>query len=176
MKMQVKFLYRVFSFVSYKTEEHVAGVGSITQSGKHVLFLDFDNTSFEMVSKEMNELQKRLGLGNYIVLESSEGHFHVVFFELMSVGEITEIQYHFGMINYIANSLKRGSWILRLSKKGKKPEPVMREFMHAETFNVCSYAHWKFFSELYNISDEFTPKNLDKGTKLRMDLYTTVIE
>jgi hypothetical protein len=94
------------------------------------VMLDFDNTSFKDVKYWALRTMKWFNLEGFIILESSENHYHVVFNRKVSWSENMKIVAWVSLLShnpmlekwFIMQCIKEGS-TLRISPKMDKPSP-----------------------------------------------------
>ena len=100
------------------------------------VMLDFDETPFKTVKYWSQVAMTHFGLGGFLILKSSENHYHVVFnrrvdwAENMSVVAWVSLQSNNqGMLRYLRMQCIKKSSTLRIGPKGEKPSPriVYRE-------------------------------------------------
>lgn len=108
-------------WVSLRKVEDIKGMCSNTQSGKHILMWDFDNTDFGKVSARLRMIQERYQLPKITVLETLAGVNYVAYcfeeFEWKdALGIVLETK---GVCwNYFRLSVIRGYFTIRYSPKG----------------------------------------------------------
>ena len=100
------------------------------------VMLDFDDTTFKTVKYWSQVAMKHFGLGGFLILKSSENHYHVVFnrrvdwAENMSVVAWVSLQSNNqNMLRYLRMQCIKKASTLRVGPKGEKPSPriVYRE-------------------------------------------------
>ena len=112
--------------------------------------LDLDNTSLEKAKNWSLITERKFNLGGFIILESSENCYHVVFNRTVSWSENMSIV---AWVSLLAHNEKLRNWLtmqcikkestLRISPKGKKPSPRI-VFRHGEEGNeIKSYLEYR---------------------------------
>jgi len=100
------------------------------------VMLDFDDTPFKKVKYWAQVAMKHFELGGFLILKSSENHYHVVFnhrvnwAENMSIVAWVSLQSNNqNMLRYLRMQCIKKSSTLRIGPKGEKPSPriVYRE-------------------------------------------------
>jgi hypothetical protein len=100
------------------------------------VMLDFDDTQFKKVKYWSQVAMKHFELGGFLILKSSENHYHVVFnrkvdwAENMSIVAWVSLQSNNqNMLRYLRMQCIKKASTLRVGPKGEKPSPriVYRE-------------------------------------------------
>ena len=100
------------------------------------VMLDFDDTPFKKVKYWAQIAMNHFGLGGFLILKSSENHYHVVFnrrvnwAENMSIVAWVSLQSNNqNMLRYLRMQCIKKASTLRVGPKGEKPSPriVYRE-------------------------------------------------
>jgi len=99
-------------------------------SSKETVKLDFDEISFGLVKKWASEKMKQFKLGGFIILKSSENHYHVLFDKRVSwsknmkiVAWISLESRNKGLLEWLRMQCIKECSTLRVSPKGKKKSP-----------------------------------------------------
>ena len=100
------------------------------------VMLDFDDTPFKQVKYWARVAMKYFGLGGFLILKSSENHYHVVFNRKVDWGENMSIvawvslqSNNQDMLRYLRMQCIKKASTLRIGPKGEKTDPriVFRE-------------------------------------------------
>lgn len=162
------------TLVTWRRHKLITDVMGIRSTCKnlHVLFLDFDCMSYALVRDTCKQLQKRFGLSDFYIIESSENHYHAVCLDLLSFGTVCDIQFALDMRKYISFSAYRGYWVLRFTSKGKKEAPFFKGFVLAKNKKLKSNPHRLWLGKWFGVE---IPKSkfFVGGTKIIIDKYTT---
>jgi hypothetical protein len=125
--------------------------------------LDFDNTSFQKVKHWALLTLKHFDLGGFLILESSENCYHVIFDRTVSWSENMSIV---AWVSLLSHNKKLRNWLtmqcikkestLRISPKGKKPSPRI-VFRHGEQdHEIQSYLEYR--NSIKTITHRFQEK------------------
>lgn len=102
----------------------------IGYSDKETVKLDFDNTTFRTVKDCSFEIMGMFKLRGFIILKSSENHYHVLFDRTVSWLKNLKIMAWTALLTHNISQLKyfqmqciKRSSTLRVSSKGDKPSP-----------------------------------------------------
>jgi hypothetical protein len=168
--------YLVSIAVSKKIPD-VVGFGSITQDELHIPVFDLDNKKLAQVKKEIRELQETYNLSNAYIFQSSENNYHAIILDKLSFGMVIDL--HRAIKNYDSRhdvkAVKRGYWVLRLSKKGNKTIRYVTRLKRkpARSSWSRSNAHRVLLEKIYNIKIKKS-NGFDNHIHLIMDKYNTV--
>ena len=109
------------------------------------VMLDFDDTPFKTVKYWAQTAMKHFGLGGFLILKSSENHYHVVFnrrvdwAENMSIVAWVSLQSsNQNMLRYLRMQCIKKASTLRVGPKGEKmvPRIVYRDGKEDEQINL----------------------------------------
>lgn len=183
-KTKIPLIKRSFNlkFLFYKTPDvWVHGYSSRTESGKYVLFHDYDNLDLKTIIEELQFLQKKFNLSNYFVFElDREKSFHAVCLDTFSLSEAYEIQKttscDLSFIHSIKN-LRSKEWVLRIGKKGKRDYPKFIKTIKGEVNSrIKSNAHGLFLVK-FGVPENDVFKQLnswwDNNKKISFIKYNT---
>lgn len=130
-------------------------IGSInrTRDG-YIFYLDYDLMEEEWVKDELLALQERYDIGDILVFRSSEkdNKFHAVGFSKFTAKEWCQILDDSScdtMFKRVPRFVTLRGWVLRNFEKGEHPKPKYLYILKKNTNRKQSYAHWKYFKELY---------------------------
>ena len=94
------------------------------------VMLDFDHMDIEKVKYWSRRVMKYFKLMGFLILESSEGNYHVVFDRRVSwsenmsiVASVTLLSHNRGLRRWQLMQCRKQSASLRVSPKGEKPSP-----------------------------------------------------
>lgn len=101
----------------------VEGNMALCPDGKYVIMGDYDNMGIETIKYELKAMQSAYGLGDFHVIESSPGKYHVICFDKVSWARLQEILQQLRIDPAYAQSR---TIILRTSpKSGHEPRCVL---------------------------------------------------
>jgi hypothetical protein len=69
----------------------VEGCMALCEDGMYVVMADYDKCPMEIIDYELKTMQRKYGLGNFYVLESSPGKFQAISFDKVEFREYLEI-------------------------------------------------------------------------------------
>lgn len=132
----IKLHKAIFSFSIGLRPTHPVNEAFTSQCAdlKHVLFLDYDKTSFQLVEQELHMLQHYFRLPPIYLFASWEeeyegikfGNYHAISLAKMNFDDIIKIQNQ-ASIDYAYRRMysrtRFKSWVLRSTKKGKRDPP-----------------------------------------------------
>jgi hypothetical protein len=91
-KTLIVFGYLVKTFIQVKKHHGtVGGVASMCADGMHILQVDYDDISWNLMQFELRAIQKSYDVGNIYVLESSPGKYHAISFSKFNYNELRGI-------------------------------------------------------------------------------------
>lgn len=169
MRLKLKLGNHLIRFRTDKLIPNTIGIQSRCPNKMHVLFLDFDHTTLDTIITKCKSIQETYQLGNFYIFKSSKNNFHAMCIDIITFGEAAQIQDEMSMHKYINFSIKRGYWVLRISKKGTKDEPKLITIVENNSFNIKSYAHWKYLNIIHKVP---SVENLSNNNRLFYDNYT----
>lgn len=191
MNFSLRFFGRVFVFRSALMKSPKLGVTGITSrcfDGSHVLFLDYDGVSREVVDLDLRRLSDYCS--HFFVFRTFEekddlgvyGNYHVICADKFSYGGVHDLlklahvdRKHRNMVN----NTRYRAWVLRSSGKGSRSRPEFVEFVTGKVgFHECfqSSAHVQYIKNLYPETNEFINGlnwNNDSSNELTMTTYLT---
>jgi len=188
MKININWFKRILQIRYFKVPNaKVQGYTSRTIDGKHVLFLDWDMCSPEIIYIDLkNLIDKGIISHAYIFATYEEkdelgvvGNYHAIcldkynFYEIINIMELTHCD---TLHKDLAKKTRYRAWVLRFSGKGSRDEPKFVRFITGENKNnrVQSYAHYKLIHLLYNIEQDKDFKfNFDENTKTFITYYNS---
>ena len=113
-----------FSFMVYDYR-NVIGISSKVYKDWHVVFADYEKKKLNF--KKFKEVMEKNNMCILCVIESSKGKYHLISPQCYDWLRALEISKELGAEkNYLSLSAVRGEFILRISKKGNKPEPKLK--------------------------------------------------
>ena len=137
-------------------KENTIGYTNRCKDGRYIIMMDYDRTEYQWVKDEIKYLQRQFKLGSFHLFESSEGSYHAVCFD-----KLTMVMYRNILLSssvdenyaYIPYRYGRKLWTLRLTdKKGtsvKYKEQIISEWDYIKRF--VSSAHIKVIGNLFDI-------------------------
>lgn len=173
-----------YALIIYKKLKEAIGYTSLTESGKHIILLDFDNICKWIVDADLKKIIQEFNLSPFYIHLSKErkvdnvkvGNYHCVCLTKKHPAEIVEIQRKTHCDRaYITMPLRNifKSWIIRTSKKGKRNKPKFIEVIGNENLdNDISEAHLDHLKRIYNIP-KIKYTNLDRSKTLFKNVYKT---
>lgn len=194
MKLSFSVFGRTFvlrSNIYKKPTLEVQGYTSRCEDGKHVLFLDWDGVSPEIVMKDLEELSAVCS--HFFVFTTKEekdelgvyGNYHAVCTDKYYFSEIIELQkmtHTDEMHKTMVKHTRYRAWVLRLFEKGERAAPKFLKFIKTDVEyedREQSLAHIKLLSML----DPKIKKQLkyelmatDDNTNIKITHYTTAWE
>lgn len=168
----------------FKKPIWVTGVSNATEDGKYCIFIDYDNTSKEIVIEDTERLIREHNLPPFYLFSTKEekgiGNYHLINLAKISYGGIKQILNEcrcddkYKSMN-LRNPFK--SWVLRISQKGKRGNPKFLELvgLHLGKYNYdvrISQAHLEFLNKIYKLP-KIAYTNLDGGKKVKIHTYET---
>lgn len=159
----------------YKLDPDVVGLSSKTEDNMHIIMLDYDNISKRKFLLNVYNVQKKFYLPNFYLFKSSKNSYHAICLMKQSSGQIVDICLYAKVdVNYLAKSIKRGQWTLRISQKHDKSPPEYIGSLKATPVNnrLHSRAHYEFLKKIYNLLEEPEEK-LDNSKKVILEKYAS---
>lgn len=161
--------WRISTTAYKKPNEFTYGYNNRCRDGKYILFMDYDDLTYEDVSNEVKLLQKRFGLGDaHIFKLDREKSWHVVCLDKLTLYENWEILHNSSCDSAFINAIKTMNtrkWVLRIAKKGVRNPPLYFMTIPSETKREQSNAHKIFLQTWFSI----LIKNIGKWDK-----FTTI--
>lgn len=152
------------------------GLSSETEDKQHCVFLDYDNIKYDIMKKELEDIAIYANLGHFIILETgTKRHYLVISLNKVSLNVLREIFKMASVDEWFkkVNSLYRDQAIIRISHRGKTPQPFFREIIkYGRSGNVISFAHYNFFIKTLGYPIKFEDgKAFDSYNKVKIFLY-----
>jgi hypothetical protein len=127
-------------------------------SSNDTVLLDFDDTSLDTVKYWARRTCKWFKLGGFIILESSENCYHVVFNRKVSWSEnlkivawVTLLSHNKGLNRWLIMQCIKESSTLRISPKSDKPSPRIVYSEGEIDKQIKEFLKYrKFFKRIYN--------------------------
>lgn len=168
----------------------IQGYTSRCEDGQHVLFLDYDNVSPEIVKADLRALAPRITHALIFATDVQEddlgpvGNFHVICLDRFSYHECYQLMRETHCDNLHRDLAKRSryrAWVLRFTMKGRRPAPELIEFLSFGTqrTRLQSNAHHKLLKVLFPDLPKVTKGYdwiLDDTEECRITHYNTVVE
>lgn len=190
MKLSLNFFNRMLQVRYFKIPAlPISGYTSRTNDGFHVLFLDYDMVSPEIVAQDLKVLSE--GISHAFVFTTHEdedesgkyGNYHVICVDKFFYGDIHHMMSLTHSDSYhkdLAKQSRYRSWVLRMSNKGSRPEPRFVNFVSfQEPQQPQSRAHLKLLVKLYpELKKEIKKATwaLDSSRKVIVTHYNTSVE
>lgn len=167
----------------YKKPQALKGISSYCGDGKHVIFIDWDNTPKWLVQQDFSRLQKEYKLPPGYLFTTKEkkengetfGSYHIICLAKFYPAEVYEIicKTH-SDVNFMSMPLrnKYRNWILRISDKRRKERPRFLEIT-GKNINLnkeISLAHLIFLTKIYKLP-KINYKNTDKIKSIFLQEY-----
>ena len=168
----------IINFRAYKISEFIYGLGSAVD-GHHVLFMDLDNYEIENTIRQLKEIQKKYLLSDIYVFESSKNNYHAISLDKLKFGTIIDIHRELGTdIRHDIESLKKGQWFLRASKKNDKPKPKYYTTIKSKKpdYYEKSNAHRLFLQSNYKIKIAKNYYSYDNYKSLLVNKYNALLK
>lgn len=168
----------------YNKPKWACGVSSMCADGKHVLFLDYDNVSKQVVLTDILTLSVHCRQPFYLfstrqekVGDDTVGNYHVICLEKQASGRVLELMRltHCDS-NYVTMPLRNAfrSWVLRTSKKGSRDSPKFLMVTNLVSPSEVSTAHMRLLHQLYPSIPKLQYPNQDKSRKVYLNAYETL--
>jgi hypothetical protein len=151
-------------------------IGISSKAGKrHVIFGDYER---RLNARKIRDAMDRNDIGLLFFFKSSEGRYHFISPQMFEWLDALRISKELGAEkNYLSISSVRGEFILRVSKKGIKGEPVLdRVFTNGHGRNkrfLLSGAHSNFLEKFYGIDRCYFNNSAMMPTRLTCEKYRT---
>jgi hypothetical protein len=131
----------------------------------NTVMLDFDHTTLETVIFWSKSAKRFFKLGGFLVLESSEGSYHVVFNRAVSwadnlsiVASIAIRSRHRGLKRWLLLQCRKKSMTLRVSPKGTKQPPKLVHSEGKKDEQIREYVKYRsLISEIIEILNKPEP-------------------
>ena len=114
------------------------------------VMLDFDHMDIEKVKYWSRRVMKYFKLMGFLILESSEGNYHVVFDRRVSwsenmsiVASVTLLSHNRGLRRWQLMQCRKQSASLRVSPKGDKPTPKIVYHEGKQDGQIESYLEYR---------------------------------
>ena len=165
----------------FKKPVLVKGISNSTADLWYIPFIDYDNTSKEIVLEDARRLIKEHNLPPFYLFTTKEengiGNYHLVNLCKVSYWGIQHLlnqcrcDQKYASMN-LRNPFK--SWVLRISKKGKRSNPKFLQLIgkNENLDQKISKAHLDFFNKIYKLP-KINYKNLDNGKEVKIHTYET---
>lgn len=152
-----------FTIQAYKKPNQWAtGYSSRCQGGFHVLLCDYENMREEQIEDEIKFLQEFYDLGTaYIYKNDNFGSYHVCFPEKMSLKNAYNIlsNTNTDFAHRESVAIVRGKeWVLRITKKSYRAEPIFLKAVYRKTKREISTAHKYIMENRSKLLTKLNPK------------------
>jgi hypothetical protein len=123
-----------FSVNIYKKPEWTTGVTSMTEDGKHILMLDYDDVLKSVMLRDLDNLRQEGVSAPFYIFTTKErkwqgdtiGNYHVICPQKFVAAEVVRLQ-GFTNCDYAYKTMPTRnpyrSWVLRIAAKGVRPKP-----------------------------------------------------
>jgi hypothetical protein len=182
-----------FSVNIYKKPEWTTGVTSMTEDGKHILMLDYDDVLKSVMLQDLTNLRQEGVSAPFYIFTTKErkwqgdtiGNYHVICPQKFVAAEVVRLQ-GFTNCDYAYKTMPTRnpyrSWVLRIAAKGVRPKP---KFLELKKYNYgvrvseppqveVSRAHVSLVHKLYPNIPSISYDHLDNSTKLYLNQYETL--
>lgn len=169
-------VFRIYSLLYNKPNAWVHGYSARCEDSRFVLFMDFDSMPYVDLINELQFLQNKYHLGDFIIFKlDREDSFHAVCLDKFSMIEVYEIlkdsSVDFAFTNSIKN-LQTRAWVLRWGDKGSREAPKYQSTLFGKfRKREQSNAH-RLFIEKLGVPVEDRGR-WDKFTQIQMVKYDT---
>ena len=186
MKININLFKRIFQVRYFKIPTSpVSGYTSRTIDGKHILFLDYDMVSPEIIMVDVVNLFKEGLITHAYIFTTYElkdelgvcGNYHIIcldkntYYQILKIMEKTHCD---NLHKDLAKKTRYRAWVLRFSGKGDRKEPKFVRFIHRKNNKIQSQAHYKLIHLLYShINDKVFKFNFDGCNKALITNYNT---
>jgi len=124
---------------------------------RHTVKLDLDEMSFRSARYWADLVLEKFGQNGYIILKSSEKHYHVVFDRYVSweenlsiIGWVAILSKSVHLLRYLAMQCIKMSSALRVAPKGDKPSPrIVDKFGSQENAIKDFLRHRQLIKRIY---------------------------
>jgi hypothetical protein len=184
-----------FSVNIYKKPEWTTGVTSMTEDGKHILMLDYDDVLKSVMLKDLDNLRQEGVTAPFYIFTTKQrkyngdtiGNYHVICPQKFVAAEVVRLQ-GFTNCDYAYKTMPTRnpyrSWVLRIAAKGVRPKPKYLDMQAGMTpdrkhlaivyGNEVSRAHIGLLYKLYPDMPKVQYKNQDKYRKVFLNQYETL--
>jgi hypothetical protein len=174
------------SVTIYKKPTVCNGYSSKTQDNYHILMLDWDNVAYEVVQDDIKMIIDKFLLPSVYIFSTNQyekhktifGSYHAVVLGKFTASEIMEIMSYTNIDENFKTSPLRNvyrSWVLRLSKKGKRNIPKFKEIIKGCDDEIeISSAHKTLLSKFYKKIKHPQYKQEDNLKIIKLDSYETL--
>lgn len=140
--------------------------------------MDLDKCSIDEAIKTINKAQKKHNLNDALLVESSKGNYHAIFFDLKPFFDWFKINYPINP-QHCGYSVFRGLFVLRISRKSEKELNFIKIVKSGNgKDNNLSLNHLNFFEKHFDINLKYLKKNAlnnEKGEVL-LEAYNARIK
>jgi hypothetical protein len=141
-------------------------------NSSEIVMIDFDETSLETVEYWANRLLNRFKLDGYIILESSEGNYHVVFDMKVSLEEnhrvlgfLCHYYHNVNVHKWVFLQLIKGKSSLRGTSKYEKPSPrIVKRFGSQDNMIKRYLMHMRLMSMIEEEVERDLTREEKRGT------------
>lgn len=169
MKFKVTNNDDMFILSIFNKPKLVAGITSMCGDGKHILFLDYDDTCKWVVEKDIERLiENNPYITPFYIFTTKEekidgeliGNYHVICLQKFTPHEIVNLQLMTHCDSaYSTMPLRKPfrAWVLRIGKKCKRDRPKFLDIIMSKNYNEhtvnneISSAHLDLLSKLYRL-------------------------
>ncbi|MEM5802825.1 MAG: hypothetical protein QXO57_02605 [Candidatus Aenigmatarchaeota archaeon] len=160
--------FRIFRYAN------VISIGSKVNGNNHVLFGDYEKKLTKNRLKKIREVMLKRNVFMLCFFESSKNKYHFISPQVFDFLDAIHIAKELGAErNYLSLSATREEFILRISRKGKKGQPIVYKvitnpnaFLTTEV--KVAKKHYVFLQKFYKLKDldYFFEKNLLENVKM----------
>jgi hypothetical protein len=153
--------FRIFNY------RNVLGFSSHVKGDKHVVLGDFEKKITKSWEKKIKEVMIDNNMALLCFFKSSPGKYHFYTPQVFDWLDAVKISKSLGAEkNFLSISAVREQFILRISKKGKKDEPVLMRIFHNEFADKSKIVYSKGHSHLLEMFYKLDKKYVDSFEKI----------
>lgn len=169
-------VFRIYSLLYNKPNAWVHGYSARCEDSRFVLFMDFDSMPYVDLINELQFLQNKYHLGDFIIFKlDRDDSFHAVCLDKFSMLEAYNILKDSSTDMAFTNSIKNlqtRAWVLRWAEKGERNAPKYNSTLSSKfRKREQSNAH-RLFIEKLGVPVEDRGR-WDKFTQIQMVKYDT---
>lgn len=149
------------------------GITNKTQDNKYIPFLDFDGQKKALVIQSLYHVQQKYNLHKFYLIESTNG-YNAFFLDKLTFEDCIEIiKDAICDVNYLIYAKAKNNITLRIGNDKKFCD--IPNTSHLFNSHELSYAHYQFFSIMYDIDllngVEITDLRFDNYNEIQLVLF-----
>jgi hypothetical protein len=173
----------IVKFETFKAPElSTIGISNLTQDGRYVLFMDYDNISEKDLEMEIRRMTSDYGISHFLILKTSKMGYHVISFDKFKLSHIKDILNN-SLCDYSYKNIPLKSdkgYILRIFEKRDLDGKIVKEKPQFHNLKINmdlladrekSRAHYELYSLLFK---EVRTLGEIKNFSNKLDSYHTV--